>query len=214
GWALSFDLFFNTSTALSSDINPSIWGQVVTFTANVTSTGPGIPTGTVTFKDGATDFGASSLVRGSTTLPFGALNAGVHNITATYNGDANFNPSTSSILVQTVNPAPTATALGSSLNPSTFGQSVTFTATLSESAPGTPTGTVTFLDGVTTLGTGTLNGSGVATFTTSTLTGGSHSITAVYPTTGNFAGSTSPVVVQTVNKAATTIAVVSGTNPS
>jgi subtilisin-like proprotein convertase family protein/plastocyanin len=215
GWALSFDLFFNTTTALSSNINPSIWGQVVTFTADVTSTGPGTPSGTVTFKDGPVTLGApQTLVRGSTTLPFGALNAGVHNITATYNGDANFNPSTSSTVVQTVNPASTTTALGSSLNPSIFGQSVTFTATLSEGAPGTPTGTVTFLDGVATLGTGTLNGSGVATFTTSTLAGGSHSITAVYATTGNFAGSTSPVVVQTVNKAATTIAVTSGTNPS
>src|SRR5205814_1978449 len=65
----------------------------------------------------------------------------------------------------------TATAVQSSVNPSVFGQSVTFTATSIVTLPGTgtPTGTVTFKDGATTLGTGALNGSGVATFSTSAL---------------------------------------------
>jgi hypothetical protein len=91
----------------------------------------------------------------------------------------------------------TTTALTSSLNPSQVGQSVTFTATVTSSS-GTPTGSVTFLDGATVLGTAGLSG-GVATFTTSTLTLGSHSITASYSGGGIFAPSVSPVLNQAVN---------------
>jgi hypothetical protein len=87
-------------------------------------------------------------------------------------------------------------ALTSSLNPSNFGQSVTFTATVTGVSP---TGTVTFKDGVTVLGTGTLNGSGQATFTTSSLSVGSHSITAVYSGDVNNAAATSAVLTQVVN---------------
>src|SRR6185369_13830843 len=88
----------------------------------------------------------------------------------------------------TVNAANTTTALSSLLNPSIFGQSVTFTATVTVNSPGSgmPTGTVTFKDGAATLGTGTLNGSGQTTFSTSGLAVGSHSITAVYAGDGNF----------------------------
>ncbi|MEI6084335.1 MAG: MBG domain-containing protein [Verrucomicrobiota bacterium] len=107
--------------------------------------------------------------------------------------------------------SPTTTALVSSVNPSTYNQSVTFTATVSPVPAGTgvPTGTVTFKDGATTLGTGTLNGSGVATFSTSALTAGgsAHSVTAVYATDGNFLASTSPAVSQTVNRATPTVSV-------
>jgi hypothetical protein len=104
----------------------------------------------------------------------------------------------------------TSTALASSLNPSTYGQAVTLTATVS---PGTATGTVTFRDGSTILGTGTVVG-GVATFTTTALTAGSHSITAVYGGDLNFSGSTSSVLTQSVNKAASAITVSSSINPS
>jgi hypothetical protein len=76
---------------------------------------------------------------------------------------------------------------------------VTVTATVTASS-GTPTGPVTFKDGATTLGTGTLNGSGVASFTTSALTAGVHSITAVYGGDANNATSTSAVLSQTVTR--------------
>ena len=97
----------------------------------------------------------------------------------------------------------------SSANPSVFGESVTFTATVTANAPGSgiPTGTVTFLDGSTTLGTGTLNGSGIATFSTSALTVGSHSITVVYGGDTDFTTSTSSALTQVVNQDATTSAV-------
>jgi hypothetical protein len=80
-----------------------------------------------------------------------------------------------------------------------FGQAKTLTATVAAVPPGagTPTGTVSFFDGATLLGTGTLAG-GIATLTTSTLAVGSHSLTAVYNGSSNFTGSTSPVDTQTV----------------
>jgi len=95
-----------------------------------------------------------------------------------------------------------STSLTSSLNPSTFGVAVTFTATVN-STGGTPTGTVTFKDGVNTLGTGTLS-SGKAIFQTSTLAAGAHSITAAYGGTTSFASSTSAVLTQTVNQPSST----------
>ena len=86
------------------------------------------------------------------------------------------------------------------LSASVSGQAVTFTATVKakSAGAGTPTGTVTLKDGPSTLGTGTLNSSGQAVFTISTLAVGSHSITASYGGDANFTGSTSSKVTQTV----------------
>jgi N-acetylneuraminic acid mutarotase len=119
--------------------------------------------------------------------------------------------STSQIVTQ----ASTTTSVTSSANPSVSGQSVNFTATVSAVAPGsgTPSGTVTFKDGSTTLGTGTLSG-GTATFATSSLAVASHSITTVYGGDTNFTASTSSTLTQTVNKASTTTSVASSVNPS
>ncbi len=103
--------------------------------------------------------------------------------------------------------APTTTTLTSSVNPSNFGQSVTFTATATgEGFKVTPTGTVTFFDGSTNLGTSNLNTSAQATLTTSTLTVGTHSITATYNGDSNFASSTSSVVSQLVQGAVAQLA--------
>jgi hypothetical protein len=126
---------------------------------------------------------------------------GTHSITATYGGDNTFARSTTTTaLTQTINPALTTTRLTSSPNPSTSGQAVTFTAVVTPTAPGggTPTGTVTFQEGNTILGSGTLAG-GTATFQTSTLSAAAHQITAVYNGVMSFTGSTSTAVTQTVN---------------
>jgi hypothetical protein len=96
----------------------------------------------------------------------------------------------------------TTTTVTSSRNPSVYGSPVTFTATVS---PSVATGTVTFGDGARSIGTGTLNSVGVATFTTSALTAGAHSITAVYGGDSVFIGSTSPLISQTVTPKALTI---------
>ena len=186
-----------TSSSVTSSLNPSTFGQSVTFTATVTSSG-GTPTGTVTFKDGSTTLGTGNLSGGKATFNTTTLGAGSHSITAVYGGSQDFAGSTSAVLSQTVNQAASSTFVISSLNPSTFGQSVTFTATVISSY-GTPTGTVTFKDGSTTLGTGKLSSS-QAKFTTSSLSVGTHSITAVYGGSTNFSGSTSSVLSQVVNQ--------------
>src|SRR5204863_86939 len=105
---------------------------------------------------------------------------------------------------QTIGKATSSTAVVSSNNPSIIGTAVTLTATVTSPVTGTLTGTVTFQDGTSALGTGTLSG-GAATFTTSGLTGGTHSITAIYGGDANFAGSTSPILTQTICKAARSI---------
>ena len=203
----------SSTTAIASSIDPSTFGQSVTFTATVTGSDGGTPTGTVTFKDGATTLGSATLSGGQATFTTGALAAGSHSITAAYSGDANFASSLSPVLTQTVNQTSSTTAVTSSANPSAYGAPVTFTATVSGTA-GTPTGTVTFKDGATTLGSGTLNGSGQATFQTSALAPGSHSITANYGGDGNFSASSSPVLTQIVNLGASSTAVSSSANPS
>jgi hypothetical protein len=91
------------------------------------------------------------------------------------------------------------TTLTSSVNPSQFRQTVTFTAMVTGSGGSTPTGNVTFKDGATVLGTNALNASAVATLSVATLTVGSHSITAIYSGDTNFAASTSSFLTQTVN---------------
>lgn len=106
--------------------------------------------------------------------------------------------------------ASTTTALTSSPNPSTYGQNVTLTATVS---PTTATGTVTFYHGSTSLGTGTLS-NGIATLAVSTMSEGSHSLTAAYGGDALDLPSTSPAIVQVVNKASTTTTLTSSPNPS
>jgi hypothetical protein len=204
----------NSSTSLASSTNPTVFGQSTTFTATVTGSGA---TGTVTFLDGGTSIGSGSVSGGKATFSTSSLSVATHAITASYGGDANFNGSTSSAVNQTVNKDGTSTTVASSANPSTTGSSVTFTATVSASSPGSgaPTGTVTFNDGGTSIGSGSVSG-GKATFSTSSLSTGTHTITASYGGDGNFNGSTSGAIVQTVNApgATTTTSVSSGTNPS
>jgi len=201
-----------TATALTSSLDPSVFGQPVTFTATVNpSSGP---TGTVQFFDGVNSLGTVALGGGTASLTTSALAVGTHFITATYSGDTNFAGSTSSALTQTVSASAisTTTLLTSSLNPSAYGQQVTFAATVSPSSGAT--GTVTFMDGASTLGTSALDASGVATFSTSTLVVGTHSITAQYSGDATHASSTSSALSQTVNKTGTTITLTSDPNPS
>jgi len=185
-----------TSTALLSSVNPSTVGQSVTFTATVTGASP---TGTVQFKDGAGNLGSPvTLSGGVATLTTSALTQGSHPITAVYSGDANNATSTSPGVNQVVNAAAagaTSTAVVSSANPSSVGQSVTFTATVTGA---TPTGTVQFFDGASGIGSGTVSG-GVATLTTSSLSQGTHAITANYGGNAGNAPSTSPALSQVVN---------------
>src|SRR5439155_3866636 len=169
----------NTTTTVVSSNNPSVWGQTVVFTATVSAVPPatGTPTGTVTFMDGTNTLASATLSGGQATLSTNSLSVASHSITAVYGGDINFNGSTSSTLTQLVNKAGTTNALVSSVNPSRFGQEVTFTATVTASAPGsgTLTGMVTFKDGTNSLASASLSG-GQAAYTNAALLTGSHSI--------------------------------------
>lgn len=207
-----------TTTTLASSNTTSTFGQSVTFTATVSAPAA---TGSVTFYDNGTSIGSSPVAGGIASLQTSTLSVGSHPISATYSGDSTYASSTSATVTQTVNssgPAATTTTItGSSPNPSSYGQSVTFSATVA-SGSGTPSGTVTFYNGAVSssnsLGVSNLNASGVATFSTSLLSVGTHSITAAYGSNTNFAGSTSSPFVQTVNKAGTSTALTSNLNPA
>jgi N-acetylneuraminic acid mutarotase/sugar lactone lactonase YvrE len=197
----------STTTALSSSLNPSTYGQSVTFTASVS---PVSATGNVQFFDGAASLGAATLTGGSAALAVSTLAVGTHSITAVYGGDVNDATSTSAVLTQTVNKTASSVVVTSSANPSTFGQSGGFTATVT---PITATGTVQFQDGSTVLGSVAIS-SGTAAISFSALSPGAHSITAVYSGDANYLPSTSAPVTQTVNKIVSSAAVTSSLNPS
>src|SRR5208282_5238981 len=197
----------NTTVTLASSANPSTYSSSVKFTATVT---PTTATGTVTFTEGTATLGTGTISAGKATFSISTLAVGSNSITASYGGDTNDNSSTSSVLTQTVNKTNTTVTLASSANPSTYGSSVTFTATMT---PTTATGTVTFTDGSTTLGTGTIS-AGKATFSISTLAVGSNSIKASYGGDTNDNSSTSTTLTQTVNKTNTTVTLASSANPS
>ncbi len=185
-----------TTTAVTASVNPSVFGQQVSFSVTVTPTQSSslTPTGNVTFSDGKTVLGTVALTFGTAIFSTAGLAVGRHSITVSYAGDNNFGSSTSAVLTQFVNQAATNTTLAVSPNPSNLGQTVTLMATVTVFAPDSstptgPTGTVTFSDGTTTLGRALLNGAATATFSTSSLASGSHSITATYGGDANFSGS-------------------------
>ena len=185
-----------TTLSLTTSPNPSTFGSPVTLTATVTSTAL-TPTGAVTFFDGAcgsgTSLGSASLTASGTgsataTISVSTLSAGPHGLTGCYPGDATLGPSQGT-QTQTVNQLATQTQVSSSVNPSTAGQSVTFTATVS-AAVGTPDGTVDFRSGScsgTDLSGGPVTlSNGQAPFTTASLPGGGTTTTVV----GCYSGST------------------------
>ena len=174
-----------TITLTPSPASPATYGQTVTFSATVTqpSSATQTPTGSVQFFDGQTSLGTGTLnASGSTSLAIAGpnwLSAGTHSITAVYSGDTNFSTITSSALSYVVNKATSTLSATSSLNPSLYGDSVTFTMQVT-SAGAVPTGTIAVKDGSTALGTATLNGTGSATYTVPLFNAGTHTINFQY----------------------------------
>ena len=185
-------------------------GGTVTDTATIS--GGAAPSGTVVFRlygpgdatCASTPAFTSSAVTvsgdGAYTSPgFTPSAAGTYLWVAAYSGDANNSATTSACGASNesvaVGVTATTTKLVSSVNPSVLGQAVMFTATVTGT---NPTGTVTFRDGSTTLGTGTLSTTGTASVATSSLSAGTHSITAVYGGDTSNAGSTSAALPQVV----------------
>jgi Bacterial Ig-like domain (group 3)/Bacterial Ig domain len=153
-------------------------------------------------------FGGSGTARTATITP-AAGQSGTATITLTVS-DGTLTASDTFVLTVTAvaKTATTTSTPTSSLNPSTYGQAVTFSTTVT-GAGGPPTGTVTFYDVTAanspiTLGTATLNASGVGSLTTTAVVGGTRSITASYGGDTKFAASTSAAFTQTVNKGTAT----------
>ena len=193
----------STSTSATANPSSSVFGQSVTFTASVgvVVPGAGTPTGTVTFQEGSTVLDTGTLgASGTVSFTTSALPVGSNSITATYSGDPNFVTSSSSATSFVVSQASTTTGLSATPSTTTEGQPVTLTATIAAVAPGagTPTGSVQFFVGTTSLGTASLSGT-TAILTTTTLPVGTDSLTAQYLGDSNFTGSTSSAVVVTVN---------------
>ena len=192
-----------SATVLTKNATAPIeFGRSVTFTATLAAVSPrsGVPTGTVTFEDGATAIGTATLSHGVATLATGKLPVASNLIKAVYNGDTDFTASDSASLTQTViKSAATTTLTKDTTAAIRFGQCVRFTATVAPASPGAgvPTGIVTFEDGTTILGTGTLS-DGVAMLTTMALPVGSDSITAVFDGDADFATSISDSLTQAV----------------
>ncbi len=195
-----------TTVALQASISSAAAGQPVTLTATVAGLGQGagMPSGTVTFKDGATVLGTASLNNGVAVFQSATLSAGTHNITAVYGGDGNFTGSTSAALTETVQRAVQHAAahvtLSSSAHSARLGQAITLTARVSGSTAGlpAPSGTVTFKDGSTVLGKGTVK-NGMVIFQTAKLKKGKHTLTAVYSGDANFMASTSIAWAETIS---------------
>ncbi len=147
-----------TTTTPTSTLNPSTYGQSVTFTATVTGSG-GTPTGTLSFYDTGTLLGSSTLSGGSAALTTSAVAAGTRSITAVYSGDATFASSTSAALTQTVNKVTLTTTLTVSPLSQQYSDQASMQATLS--APGAAE-SVTFKIGTIALGTATFDATGKA----------------------------------------------------
>ena len=211
---LSQTITASTTTTLSSSLNSAAVGAQVSLTAFVGSNGAGIPTGTVTFLNGTNSLGTVSLDgTGTAVLTTNGLTVGSHTLTAVYNGDGAFQTSTSNAVTEVINTAlSSATALTSSANPSAFGNTVTFTATITGSGA-TPTGSVTFYEAGVPVNSASLNSSGIATFLASNLNGGIYTLMAVYSGDANYSASASASLAQTIT-ASTTTTLSSSLNPA
>ena len=200
-----------TSIVLTSDLNPSIWSQAVTFTATVT---PATANGTVSFKDSLGTMGSAAITDGAATFVKSNLVTGLHTaITAVYAGDGCAGPATSAPYTQTVTRSSSSTTLTSDVNPAAFAQPVKFTAVVT---PAGGTGHINFFDAGNLMGIAVVNSlSGVATLNVGNLTSDTHSITATYAGDKNVGSSTSsPAYSQVIAGLLSSVAMTTDVNPS
>jgi hypothetical protein len=175
---LENDFVAVTTTRLASSLSPSMFGQPVTIAASVTSN-PAISDGeTISFYDRAVLLGTAPIIGGKATLNISSLSAASHVIRAMFSGDL-FHKASFGAITQIVGRYGTATTLSSNKNPSSVGEPVMFTAQVSTQGSCSAAGSVRFLDGTTGIRSVRVTG-GIATFTRSGMTKGSHAMKAVY----------------------------------
>ncbi len=209
-----------TTTSVTTSPNPSVVGQAVTVKATVTPVSPatGSPVGFVQFEIDGQPSTFAELVDGEAEMTISTLARGSHTVKARYlSADPNFVTSTSPVANHTVNKAATKTVVTSSAPTSVFGQPVTFTAEVSVLSPGagSPSGTVTFINGNDVLGTAPVSSGtgGVASVTVDSLSVGQHAIVATYDGDDSFNGSNGTVS-QRVQRALTSTVLTSSANPA
>jgi hypothetical protein len=189
-----------TTTTLRASTPTAVFGQTELLTATVTSR-VGTPSGTVAFFDGNMVLAMVPINAAGQATLLVSLGVGNHVLTAVFEGNSGFAASTSAVMAETVDRAATATALSPSASPAVAGQTIAFTAIVTAIAPGAgaPTGTITFLDGGTVLGTAALSADGRATLITAGFAAaGGHAITAIYSGDSSFAVSSQAVAVQVI----------------
>ena len=191
---------YNTATATVS-LTVTKASQTITFTPPATPVVYGVAPIALSASSTSGLAVTFSIVSGPGTVNGSTLTiTGVGTVVVAANqaGNADYTAAAQVTRTVVVNKATPGISLTSSASTVTHGTSVTFTATLAAGGA-EPTGTVTFYNGGTTLGTGTLNGSGVATYSTNTLSIGTHSITATYGGNTNYLTVTSTAVSVTVS---------------
>ena len=192
-----------TSTQLASSGNPSFPGQPVTFTASVSTRTAPVTVGTVSFMQGGVVVATVPVTSGTAVYTTTSLPLGTTAITAVYNGTADNVGSTSVAVAQKVVPYPTATSIASTANPAVLGQTITLMATVVNATGPLTAGTVTFRNGNKFLGTVSLDASGTARLSISSLPIGASRIQAVYNGVPGNLSSVSPVLRQMVNSLST-----------
>lgn len=221
--AVSKDQSVATTTTLASSDTAPVVGETVVYTATVAPVAPdtGTPTGTVTISGDSGILCTATLNESDpdeASCNFSYTQIGSDTVTASYNGDDTYETSTSDPSSESISEAATTTSIGAAPTTSVVGQSVTYTATVAASSPGsgTPTGEVDFTDTGGTICSGTLDGanSDQASCTTSYPTVGTDSVTANYLGDGNYQSSSSDAVEETIDQAATETDIsASPTNP-
>ncbi len=202
-----------TTTGLTVSAASVVFGNSVTLTATVSPTAPvpsgTLPTGTVTFFNGPTPLGSAAVnaATGVATITFTPSATGNDTLGAGYSGDGNFVASTAPAVPLQVTPAPTSTALTVSPPSITLGQALTLTATVTVLPDPPLTGSVTFANGSTPLGTVPVNSNGVATLTFTPSAPGTLQLSATYSGANNFSSSASMTVPVAVGPPAQTIGV-------
>lgn len=200
-----------TTTHLATSGTPALVGDTVTFTATVTPS-LGTATGSVVFSSDGAVLDTVSLVNNVAQFATSTLAIGSHRIVASYAANGNFAASSDS-LTQVITGVPSTLTLAALPDTAYVGQSVTLTA-IAVSTAGTPTGSVGFYDGVTLLGTASLNASGAASLPVSFSTVGAHTLTAQYEGDTRFSPETSAPYVETVLVDSTTTVVTATPNPA